>query len=131
MHPWVRQWSGSEARPARPKPLPSLDVERTGTDAINANQNRDPLAVLVHVLLHLKHAVPDPLREFGIVDHSCLAVKAERALVSGRVANEHSDLRITRQGLVGLALRSLPPGEVIRVPDHEASLQGDVRLTVV
>ena len=111
--------------------LPLLNVERTRAHTVDANENRDSLAFLVHVLLDLEHAVPNPERELGIVDDPGLTVEAERAFVSRWITNEDRDLRIPGEGAVGLALRALPSCEVVSVPDHEASLQRDIGLTLV
>src|SRR5207302_11038819 len=111
--------------------LTSLDVEWARADAIDPHDDGDSLLVLVHVLFDLSHVTPYPLADLRIGDDLRGAVKAERAPIARRITNEDRDARVRADRVVRLALGAFPPGEMVFVPDHQAALQREVRLTVV
>src|SRR5437870_5234748 len=111
--------------------LSALYVEGSRANAIDADDDGNPLLFLVGVLFDLPHTTPHLLPTLRIVDDPGCPVEAERAPVACRVPNEDSDARVGAERCEGLPLRPFPPCQMVFVPHHQAALQCEVWLALV
>src|SRR5213593_465118 len=108
----------------------ALDIEDAGAHAVDTHDDRDALALLVHVLLDREHALPYCVPLGAVIDDARLAVEADGSTIPRWIADERRDAAVLAEVRERLALRALPPREVVLVPDHQAAAQGEVRLAV-
>src|SRR5439155_6370694 len=108
----------------------ALDIEGAGAHAVDAHDDRDALALLVHVLLDLEHALPDRIALVARVDDARFAVEADGSTILRWIADERRNTAIPAEVCERLAFRALPPRQMVLVPDHQAAAQRQVRLAV-
>lgn len=107
----------------------SLHDDLTGLYyAVDTDDNGGTLAIRVAVKFGLDRPAHDIVANVARRDH--FGGPEELPAETGfRVAEQDADTGVGFEVAASLAVSALPVGEVFRIPNHNAALVGDVRLT--